>query len=74
MVFSYIISPENVLMVFWAGYATLVGTDLAVFYVVVFCVFVPLSIIIFSVLAASLMKFLSRFTPKRIRFVVEGNP
>ena len=74
IVFSYLISPENILMGFWAGYAALVGTDLLALYVVVFCVFVPLSMILSSALAASLMKFLSRFTPKRIRFVVEGNP
>jgi hypothetical protein len=74
MVFSYLISPENMLMGFWAGYSTLVGTDWLAFYTIVFCVFVPLSIILSSALAASLMKVLSRFTPKRIRFVVEGNP
>lgn len=70
--FSLFISAEQTIAQFWMGYDVLMSLGLAVYatsYVVTFCVFLPVLLILGSAASATIMKLAARHTPERFKHI-----
>lgn len=75
--FSWAINIDSLMGSYSLGQTILINAgmdNLVNLYAILFLILLPITAVAASAISATLMKAFSRFTPKRIRFVVMGNP